>query len=186
MESSVFVLLVDVSPEHAQLVREDRHELARVLNASIPEDWPMFAHAFASTHVAQAQANAREWGGFFFVDTERAALVGNGGFKGPPDNHGRVEIGYEIAPAYRRRGYATAATLQLVRRAFSDPRVLAVKAHTRVTAIDSAGVLRKCGFVTRSASIHETLGSVLQWEIAKLVDSPTRHALSLSQEIDRI
>ena len=34
----------------------------------------------------------------------RRALIGNGGFTGPPDAHGSVEIGYPLLPSGRARG----------------------------------------------------------------------------------
>lgn len=38
-----------------------------------------------------------------------AVIVGRIGFHGKPDEHGMVEVGYEIDPAQRRRGHASAA-----------------------------------------------------------------------------
>lgn len=41
-------------------------------------------------------------------------MVGFVGFHGPPDPAGRAEVGYEVLPAYRRRGIALEATRGLL------------------------------------------------------------------------
>jgi RimJ/RimL family protein N-acetyltransferase len=41
-------------------------------------------------------------------------VVGDIGFHGPPDDQGRLTIGYQVVPAAQRRGVATAACGQLV------------------------------------------------------------------------
>ena len=52
--------------------------------------------------------------------------VGRAGFHGPPDGRGMVEVGYEVVPWARRRGYARAAmgALLAVSRARADVHVL--------------------------------------------------------------
>ena len=50
-----------------------------------------------------------------FFDAD-GALVGFGGYKGPPHG-GEVEIGYAIAPERQNRGLATAAVRVFVERA---------------------------------------------------------------------
>ena len=68
-------------------------------------------------------------------------LVGSGGYKGPPVSR-EVEIGYEIAPGYRRKGYATAATLLMTQHAFETGLVDAVVAHTVAEENASTRVLQ--------------------------------------------
>ena len=48
------------------------------------------------------------------VVTGDGTVVGRAGFHGAPDATGMVEVGYEIDPAHRRRGYARAALLVLL------------------------------------------------------------------------
>jgi len=51
----------------------------------------------------------REWLGRAMVLTDDAGerlVVGSIGFHGPPDEEGKLEVGYSVDPAFRRRGYA--------------------------------------------------------------------------------
>ena len=94
------------------------------------------------------------------------ALVGFGGFKGPPIG-GEVEIGYAIAPERQGRGLATTATRTLIDRA-RDRGATLVVAHTLATPNASTAVLVHCGF-TRTATIADPEGGVLddvwRWEL---------------------
>src|SRR5690606_15843119 len=56
---------------------------------------------------------ARWYTHLFFAPGDDGAVIGIGGFKGPPED-GAVEIGYEIAPALRGRGRASAAARSLI------------------------------------------------------------------------
>ena len=53
------------------------------------------------------------WWTHLFVHTPDRALIGMGGYTGPPVN-GAVEIGYGVASDYRDRGLATAAAAALI------------------------------------------------------------------------
>jgi GNAT acetyltransferase-like protein len=41
-------------------------------------------------------------------------MIGSIGFHGPPDDHGRLEVGCRIHPAHRGRGYGAEATTGLL------------------------------------------------------------------------
>jgi ribosomal-protein-alanine N-acetyltransferase len=69
--------------------------------------------------------NARPWLLRFIVLREETVpanrrgdgartVVGLIGFHGPPDEHGRAEVGYEVFGPYRRQGYAREAVVGLV------------------------------------------------------------------------
>jgi ribosomal-protein-alanine N-acetyltransferase len=62
------------------------------------------------------------------VSEPDGAVVGAGGFHGPPDQAGMVEVGYSTDPAYRRRGYAKAMVTELLRWAAAEPSVVTVRA----------------------------------------------------------
>jgi len=81
---------------------------------------------------------------FVLCSGGRRELVGNGGFKGAPEQ-GLVELGYSILPQHQRKGYATKATLALIAWAFSHREVDRVCAETLPDLEPSLGVMRKCG-----------------------------------------
>jgi RimJ/RimL family protein N-acetyltransferase len=121
--------------------------LAARLGVPVAPGWVSFGDALLHTRdrVAADPGDPR-WGACFFVATEPEELVGWGGFKGAPDTAGRVEIGYEIAPARQGRGLATAAAGAMVADAFADPAVRRVIAHTLPEPNASNHILGKLGF----------------------------------------
>jgi ribosomal-protein-alanine N-acetyltransferase len=103
------------------------------------------------------------WSTYLFVHVADRALVGLGGFKGPPAD-GTVEIGYGIAPEYRHQGYATegAGLLIAIARAAG---VATVTARTLPEHNFSTRVLTTLGF-TQTATAHDPdEGDVWRWEL---------------------
>jgi len=78
---------------------------------------------------------------------EQSILVGNGGFKGPPDSEGVVEIGYYVRPAHRGHGYGTEAVRCLLEHALSRAGVKIVVAETQGDNVASVSLLENVGFV---------------------------------------
>jgi RimJ/RimL family protein N-acetyltransferase len=74
-----------------------------------------------------------------------AVLVGGGGFTGPPEDS-RVEIGYHVREASRRRGYAAEAVRALLDWAFAHSEVREVIAETVADNRASMRLLKKLGF----------------------------------------
>src|ERR1051325_5278893 len=84
--------------------------------------------------------------GFAVLHKKDKAIIGLGGFAGPPDADGTVEIAYGIAPGYQSRGYAGEVAEELIAYAFASGRVRKVCAHTLPRDNPSTRVLTKCGF----------------------------------------
>ena len=82
---------------------------------AVEADWAGFPEAVPILLAAARARRPAEWGPHLFFD-EDGALVGNGGWKGPPQA-GEAELGYAVAPSRQRRGIATAVVRQLVERA---------------------------------------------------------------------
>jgi RimJ/RimL family protein N-acetyltransferase len=147
-----------------QLVRADLHlmdaelegdaALGEALGHDVAAGWATFTEALEPTRDAlAARPDGAAWGARFFVTGDPPALVGWGGFKGPP-NDGVVELGYEIAESHRGQGLATATTRAMLAEAFSDDAVTAVIAHTLPQRNPSNRVLDKVGF-TFDRQVHE-------------------------------
>ncbi|HEX5200808.1 MAG TPA: GNAT family protein [Actinoplanes sp.] len=73
-------------------------------------------------------------------------VVGHGGFHGPPDADGIVEVAYSVDPEHRRKGYAKAMLRALLERADADPAVTAVRASIRPDNAGSRATIAGFGF----------------------------------------
>jgi ribosomal-protein-alanine N-acetyltransferase len=154
--------LVAVTPELARAQLEGPTAFAAGLTAALPADWPPpltddtheFIHARLSAH-------PHETGWWFWIwllvdrMTATRTAVGVGGFKGPPDPSGTVEIGYSVVPSHQRRGIATEAVDALVRRAFADAHVKRICAETFADLVPSIRVLEHNGFAPCDEPPHE-------------------------------
>ncbi|MFD0329628.1 GNAT family N-acetyltransferase [Streptacidiphilus monticola] len=69
---------------------------------------------------------------------EDGLALGGAGFHGPPTD-GVVEIGYDLAPGARGKGYATETARLLVAYAFTHAVVRVVQAHTEPTNLLPGG-----------------------------------------------
>jgi len=145
----VRVEIVPCDVDHLAAAIDDPAALAARVGAAVPEglidDAFRGAFQFARDRLSR-QPEIFGWWTALFVLAEPRTICGMGGFTGPPDADGVVEIGYSIAPSLRGRGLATAAARELVRSAFADARVNWVRAHTLAQHNPSTLVLEKVGF----------------------------------------
>lgn len=84
------------------------------------------------------------WGMWLVVSIEENIVVGGAGFIGPADESNSVEIGYSIAPEFRRNGYTLEACTELINWAFSKG-VKTINAKCEKTNIASIKLLEKLG-----------------------------------------
>src|SRR5688572_3831520 len=116
---------------HFEAYLRDASELGSLLGVTIPEGWPHFPKAMPMGYtMLKRDPSLLGWWTYLFIYPLEGTLIGSGGFKGRVDDGGMVEIGYEIAPEYRERGFATEAARGLIDYAFSHTHVKAVDAHT--------------------------------------------------------
>jgi RimJ/RimL family protein N-acetyltransferase len=94
----------------------------------------------------QVQHGGPDDGGWFVTLAEDGRVVGDCGTFGPPDDDGRVEIGYGLAAPSRGRGIGTEAVGALVDWLVSLPEVQVVTASVEVGNEASRRLLARLGF----------------------------------------
>ena len=137
--------------------------LGAALGVHVPDGWPpgeYDEHAIRwLLDRLSAQPEAAGWFAWYALFTAEpgamAHLVAAGGYTGPPDENGVVEIGYSVVPAFGRQGIATEMVTALVQHAFTDARVTHVIAHTYPSNVASIRVLEKNGFVLEGPGKEE-------------------------------
>ena len=134
------------------------------MGSAVPEGWPEFPEAidFTLEHLQQAPEPHHGWSMQFFVDAATGRLLGSGGFVGPPVDR-TVEIGYEVAPAFRGQGFGSAAARALVEQGVASGEVDHVIAHTLHGPNASTGVLVSLGFEHVGDGEDPEVGTVWEW-----------------------
>lgn len=150
------------TPAHLRLLLDDVPGFESAYGLRVVPGYLEFDGALASCLAALEDGMPARWWTHLFIHAADRALIGIGGYTGPPEE-GTVEIGYGIAPAYRGRGLATAAAAELIIRAGAAG-VRTVRAHTLAHANPSTGVLSTLGFA-RVAEIDSEDGPLWRWEL---------------------
>jgi RimJ/RimL family protein N-acetyltransferase len=127
----------------------------------VESGWSGFPEAVPAALAGARRLSEDPWGTHLIFDDD-GALVGIGGFKGPPAG-GVVEIGYAVAPSRQGRGIATSAVRHLLTRAAQDGVALVI-AHTLAGANPSTMVLTKSGFVRTTTQHDPDVGAIWRWE----------------------
>ena len=91
-------------------------------------------------------------------------VIGAGGFHGPPDADGMVEIGYSTDPAHRRSGYARTMVAELLRWAAAEPSAVTVRASISPTNEASLATVAGFGFTHVGEQWDEDDGTELLFE----------------------
>ena len=143
-----------------------KDHLAALLDITIPDQWSEFGDAPFIYALEKVKANPGSdmWWSWLPLLKAENRLIGNGGYKGPPQD-GMVEIGYEVALAYRQQGFATEIALALVAYAFTHADVHTVIAHTLPEENASVRVLRRCGFTFAEEVMDPEDGLI--WKLKK-------------------
>ncbi|MGH2447968.1 MAG: GNAT family N-acetyltransferase [Chloroflexota bacterium] len=126
-----------------------------------PSEWPGDSLGLFPHWIDEMDSDRELWSGTIIDKTDLAA-VGQMGFKGLADKDGVVEIGYNVSPAYQRRGYATEMAGALSEWALRQRAVRRVAAECLAENIASIRVLEKAGFV-RTGSRSSDEGPLIVW-----------------------
>ena len=148
---------------------ESNMKLASALNVQVPSNWTSFGTKVFHYVLEKIERNNAEpeWWTYFPILKREQILVGCCGYKGSPDENGIVEIGYEVAPDLRNRGFATEIANALIQHAFYDEKVESIIAHTLAETNASTRVLEKCGMIKVSELSDKLEGQIWRWKIAK-------------------
>lgn len=145
----------------------DNDSLSRLAGATVPEGWP--SEGVREHQVPQQlraldmDANELRWYGRLIV--YEGAIAGVINLKGPPDARSRVEVGYEIAPQYRRRGIAGEALRAVIGWCLKQPGVQAMQARTLPDNKVSAHMLKAMGFERLGPQRDPVMGELIVWEL---------------------
>jgi RimJ/RimL family protein N-acetyltransferase len=163
--------LIPCELEHFEAMLRDEQELARLLGVSAAKDWLGFDAAREamsySYEYLKTHPSALSWWTHLFIHVADKALIGLGGFKGEANADGMVEIGYSLAPGYRRQGLATEASQGMIAYAFSHPHVRSVDAHTLPERNPSTMVLQRVGMKFLGAIHDPDDGEIWHWSLKR-------------------
>jgi ribosomal-protein-alanine N-acetyltransferase len=142
----VNVRLIDLPlPVLESLAAGDAAAAGEALGLEIPADFTP-REGFWASFATKLRAAPSSAGWHVYAVARDDVIVGDAGFKGPPDADGAVEIGCAILPEHRRNGYALAAARLLLERAAGAPAARLVRAEVVESNAASVAVLAKAGF----------------------------------------
>ena len=132
------------------LARGDLKSAQRMVGYRIPADWPQVMESVLRFRIPLARSQPEAQPLLLLAMVLRAdpeVVVGRLGFHGPVDDDGRLEIGYEVLPAYRRQGYAREAVIAMFQWAQGDPAVLLFRASVSPENVPSLNLVKGLGFI---------------------------------------
>ena len=145
----------------------------REIGASLPRDLDAQLANFLAFRIPTLAADpaCQPWLGRAIVWTHRDGrreVIGTIGFHDPPDDTGRVEVGYRVEPAFRRRGIATECIRALLAWAQTQG-VHRFRASVAPDNVASLAIIRSFGFRQVGVQMDEIDGEELVFDL----DRPT-------------
>jgi len=151
------------------LVARDLAAAAEEIDATVPPDMPDDLDHFLDYRIADltADRSTQAWLGRAIVldDADGRRIIGSIGFHGPPDDDGRVEVGYRVEPEHRRRGVATEVVEALLDWACREHGVTLFRAATAPDNLASQAVLARFGFRQTGTQMDDIDGLELVFEV---------------------
>lgn len=160
--------LIPCTREHLEAFARGHDDLGLMIDALVPPSFPVMPEGFAYwLEIAYRTPLPVGWASWLFVHKADRTVIGDGGFKGPPNERGEVEIGYAIIPEYRRQGFAREAARHLVSWAFSHPEVTTVLAETLANGFASMRVLMSQGMKQTGGYDDPDEGPIVTWRVKR-------------------
>ena len=164
------VKLINCDEDLVKVILKGDDHLSKYLGVNVPSNWSEFGIQIFEYTLRQIKDAGidPQWLAYLPVEINENTLLGTCGFKGSPDSIGMVELGYEVCPLFRNKGYATEVASLLLAMAFDNEDVHFVQAHTLAVKNASVRVLEKCGFNFVEEYRDENDGQVWRWNKSKL------------------
>jgi RimJ/RimL family protein N-acetyltransferase len=165
------LVLVAMSVELMEaLLGRDLGSARAMVGYRIPDDWPQAIESMLRFRIAVARESPEALPLLFraiVLSAQPEVVVGRIGFHGPVDEAGMLEIGYEIFPAFRRRGFAREAVVAMFGWAAQrDSAVRTFRASVRPDNLPSRGLVTGLGFVEVGSQWDEEDGEETIFERA--------------------
>ena len=162
--------LISMSPEFLAASLDGRRgEAARLLGATLPLDWPARAERSLRRRLEQLATAPTEqpWllRGMVLREDPVRPLVGYINFHAPPGPEGWVEIGYNVLPDVRRRGYAEEAVKAMFDWATRNHTIHRFRASVSPNNHPSLHLVQKLGFREIGSQWDEEDGVELVFEL---------------------
>lgn len=158
--------LISIEPQMMSALEHGADEFASAYGGQI-EDAALVLDVVSQTLAMPASP---PWSGYLAADGDM--VIGTCAYKGVPGPEGEVEIAYFTFRPYENRGYATRMAEALVRRAFDDPAVGRIIAHTLAQPNASTRVLLKSGFRFEDELEDPEDGPIWRWSLARRAMRP--------------
>lgn len=162
----VAIQLINCDPEILKTILEGNDQLSQKYDWIVPHNWSTFGMSifeYALKKITEKPLD-QKWWTYLPILKSTNTLIGSCGFKGPPDEYGRVEIGYEVSESFQNKGYASEMARQLIAIAFDQPEVQSVIAHTLAEENASVAVLKKNNFNFELELEDEEEGTIWRWK----------------------
>src|SRR3954452_19196860 len=141
------LMLVPLTPPLLRAVADGAlDEVERQLEAPVGAGWEDGVPAEYRLRQLAADPSEQPWLVRAVVALTPRRVVGSVGFHAPPDDRGRVEIGYDIVAGERRDGYAREAARALIAWAWSTGRAQTCVASIGPANAPSLAFIRSLGF----------------------------------------
>jgi RimJ/RimL family protein N-acetyltransferase len=161
--------LISCDEEILEAILGGDEKLSKLLNIDVVSPWseagePAFRFSLEKITYHPDEVT---WWTYLPVLKSENMLIGSGGYRGKPSAEGTIEIGYEIAAAYRCKGYATEMARGLIQNGFQNDAVKTIFALTLAEENASGKVLRNCGMSFKEEIIDPEDGKLWRWEMKR-------------------
>jgi len=166
----LILMPMTLSMIHALL--HGRKEVFEAHGISFHKDWPRQDTLDVLEFLKDVMKNAEEASGFdvwMVIRKDGMLVVGDAGFKGAPDENGRIEIGFGLVEEVQKQGYGYEVAQALLDWASRQENVRVIAADSLLYNIGSMKVLTRCGMKEiRRDDVH------IYWEKSVKEHEPCR------------